>query len=582
MSSIRPGAGGDSVHNAEIAVLLNRLADLLEIEDANPFRVRAYRNAAHVVDSLPREAAEMLAAGEDLSELPGIGKDLAGKIADVAENGRLPLLEEVEQRTPASLAALLQITGLGPKRVHTLYQQLGIRTIEDLRHALDSGQLEGLPGFGELTEAHIRQGLAQLAPGPARVLLAQAEPIARDLLAYLQQTPGLTRLAAAGSFRRRKETVGDLDLLATCRKNAPVMERFTAYGGVAEVLSQGSTRSTVRLRSGLQVDLRVVPPASYGAALVYFTGSRDHGIALRTLALKRGLKINEYGVFRGERPIAGRTEEQVYASLGLPWIAPELREASGEIEAAAAGRLPRLVQLRDIRGDLHAHTLATDGQDSLEAMAEAAAARGYEYLAITDHSRRLTVAHGLDEAALRRHMAAIDALNSRFKGFTLLKSVELDILEDGRLDLPDALLAELDLVVAAVHSKFDLPEARQTERIIRALDNPHVHILAHPSGRLLQQRPPYAVDLERILRAAKERGVAVEVNGQPPRMDLDDVHCRLAREMGVKLVISTDAHSTAQLDNMRFGVAQARRGWVEAKNVLNTHSLPTLRRLLRR
>lgn len=567
------------IHNREIAAAFNRLADLLEIEDANPFRVRAYRNAAHTIESLPQDAAEMLDSGV---KLPGIGKDLAAKIATIARTGHLPLLEQVEHEAPPSLAMLLQIPGLGPKRVHRLYRDLGIATVDELRRALDDGRIRDLPGFGVLTESRIRSGLQRFAPGPQRMLLAEAEPIARRLLDYLRQTPGLTAVEIAGSFRRRKQTVGDLDLLATGSGESKAMQRFIEFPEVAEILSQGSTRTTVLLRSGLQVDLRLVPPESYGAALHYFTGSKAHNIAVRTLGLKRGLKFNEYGVFRDGTRIAGVSEAEVYAKVGLPVIPPELREQTGELEAAAAGRLPRLVTLNDIRGDLHAHTDASDGHDSLEAMAAAAAKRGYGYLAITDHSQRLTVAHGQDEARLRKQMAAIDALNERLHGITLLKSVELDILEDGSLDLPDSVLAELDVVVCAVHSKLDLPETRQSERILRAMDNRHVHILAHPTGRLLNRRPAYAVDMERLLRGAKARGVAVELNSQPARMDLDDVHCRMAKEIGVKVVISTDAHSTSQLEYMRYGVDQARRGWLEAKDILNSRDLPALRQLLRR
>jgi DNA polymerase (family X) len=567
------------MHNADIAALFNRLADLLEISEANPFRVRAYRNAARLIESFPRQAVEILDAGEDLSALPGIGKDLAAKIAVAAHTGWLPALDELQQQVPGTLCDLLRIPGLGPKRVHTLYRERGVTSVEDLRRALRSGQLKGVHGFGDLTESRIRDGLDRLAQSQRRLPLAQAERVGRELAGYLRETDGLQALEVAGSFRRRKETVGDLDLLASGPPT--VMERFLSYPAVAKVLSHGTARSTVLLRSGLQVDLRLVPPECFGAALAYFTGSKAHNIALRTLGLQRGLKINEYGVFREDARVAGRTEAEVYAQVGLPLIPPELRENTGELEAAARGRLPELVTVADIRGDLHAHTSATDGHDTLEAMAMAATAKGYEYLAITDHSRHLTIAHGQDEQRLRGQMAAIDALNRRLRGLTLLKAVELDILEDGALDFPDRLLAELDLVVCAVHSRFDLPTARQTERMLRAMDNPHCHVLAHPSGRLIGQRPPYPLDMERVIAAAKERGVWLEVNAQPERLDLNDVYCRFARELEARLVISTDAHSTGQLYNMGYGVDQARRGWLTAADVVNTNELATLRRLRR-
>jgi DNA polymerase (family 10) len=389
-------------------------------------------------------------------------------------------------------------------------------------------------------------------------------------------------VTVAGSYRRRRETVGDLDILVTAAKGAPVIARFVGYEDVAEVISRGTTRSTVVLRNGLQVDLRVVPKVSYGAALHYFTGSKAHNIAVRRMGVARGLKINEYGVSKGEKRIAGRSEKEVYAEVGLPYIEPELRENQGEIEAALKKRLPRLVSLEDIRGDLHTHSTASDGHASIEAMAMAAQARGHAYFAVSDHSRRVTIAHGLDARRLARQIGQIDWLNDELKGIRVLKSSEVDILEDGTLDLPDAILAQLDLTVCAVHSKFDLPRDRQTERIIQAMDNPNFNILAHPTGRLLGQRPAYDVDMERLMQAAKERNCILEVNAQPERLDLTDTHCRLAKEIGVKVAISTDAHSTRDLDLLRFGIAQARRGWLEPDDVINTRPWPEVAALLRR
>lgn len=571
-----------AVHNADIAQLFDTLANLLEIEDENPFRIRAYRNAARVVESDAQEMGDLLAAGRDLSELPGIGKDLAGKIRTIVETGTLPLLEEVKSRTPVELSDLTRIAGLGPKRVKELYQELHIDSLAHLEAAVNQGLVHQLPHFGAKTEDRIRAGIQRLKAEQGRMLLAEAEQYAEALRAHLRAVPGVRQVEVAGSYRRRRETVGDLDILVTHRKGADVMGQFTSYGEVAEVISLGETRSSVRLRSGLQVDLRAVPESSYGAALHYFTGSKAHNIAVRKLGVRRGLKINEYGIFKGERRVAGRTEEEVFASVGLPYIEPELREDRGEVEAAARGELPRLVRREDIRGELHAHTHATDGHHSIEEMALAAKARGYEYIAITDHSKRVTVARGLDEKRLAEQMETIDRLNEQLDGIRILKGIELDILEDGALDLPDAILKRLDVTVCSVHSKFELTRDKQTERIMRAMDNPHFNILGHPSGRLLNERPAYQVDMERLVESARERGCFLELNGQPARLDLTDSDCRLAREAGVKVSLSTDAHYADSLDYMRFAIGQARRGWLEPDDVLNTRSWPELRRLLER
>ncbi len=570
------------VSNLHIAETFTTLADLLEMEGANPFRVRAYRTAARTIAALPRAVAEMVERGEDLGELPGIGRDLAGKIAELVRTGRLALLEEVKARTPESLTALLALPSLGPKRVERLHQALGIETVADLSAALAAGRLAGLRGFGPTLIERLKSEVARQAKAQRRFKLAEVEQMAEPLLAHLRALPGVVRVSAAGSYRRRRDTVGDLDIVVTARRGVPVMERLLGYEDVAAVVARGPTRATVRLRSGLQVDLRLVPDASYGAALVYFTGSKAHNIAIRRIGVKRGLKINEYGVFRGDRRIAGRTEAEVYARIGLPVIPPELREDRGEVEAARDGTLPELVERAHIRGDLHVHTSASDGRLSLAEMAQAARARGYEYLAISDHSRRVTVAHGLDARRLAAQIDAIDRLNERLDGLTLLKSVEVDILEDGSLDLPDDILRRLDFTVCSIHYRLALPADRQTERIIRAMDNPCFTILGHPTGRLIGQREPSALDMDRIVAGARERGCFLEVNAQPDRLDLSDTHCRLAREMGVKVAISTDAHSDAELDFMRFGVDQARRGWLGPADVLNTRPLAELRRLLRR
>lgn len=570
------------VHNADIAAIFEEIADRLEIQGANPFRIRAYRNAARTLGELPQEARALLEKGDDLTRLPGIGDDLAAKVREILDSGRSSLLERLRRELPPAVTELLQIPGLGPKRVRTLYHDLDVQTAEQLYRAARDGRIRALPGFGEKTELNILQAVEAHVSQTRRFKLAVAAQYADALTAYLKAVPGVGQVTVAGSFRRMRETVGDLDILVTAAPGSPVMERFTAYDEVAEVLSAGTTRASVLLKSGIQVDLRVVDDKSYGAALQYFTGSKAHNIAIRRIAQKLGLKVNEYGVFRGDALVAGADEASVYRSVGLPWIPPELREDRGEIEAAHAGRLPRLVELADLRGDLHAHTRATDGHDSVREMAEAARAMGLEYLAITEHSRRLTVAHGLDPLRLARQGEEIDRVNAERSGITLLKGVEVDILEDGSLDLPDEALGRLDLVIGAVHSRFHLSRAKQTARILRAMDHPHFTLLAHPAGRLIDRREPYDVDMLRIVRHAKQRGCFLELNAHPERLDLLDSHCQMAKEEGVLVSINSDAHSRFDFANLRYGVGQARRGWLEKDDVLNTRSLQALRRLLRR
>jgi len=570
------------VHNADIAADFDELADLLEIEGANPFRIRAYRNAARTMRDLPQDVAAMLAKGEDLTELPGIGKDLAAKIREIVETGTAAMLEEHRKTVPVTLVELLKIPGIGPKRVKALYHDLGIRTLDQLQKAAEEGRVRTLQGFGEKTEQYLLHHLQARTGEERRVKLAIATQYAESLIAYLKESPGVERVVAAGSYRRAKETIGDLDILVTAASGSAVMDRFVSYPEVEEVLAQGATKASLRLACKLQVDVRVVPGKSYGAALQYFTGSKAHNVALRQMAQRRGLKINEYGVFKGDRAVAGATEESVYAAVGLPWIPPELRENRGEFDAALAGRLPALVEVADLKGDLHAHTKATDGQNSLKEMAAAARDRGLEYLAITEHSRRLAMAKGLDSKRLREQLEEIDRLNDTAIGITLLKGIEVDILEDGSLDLPDDDLSRLDLVIGAVHSHFRLSRQQQTERILRAMDHPYFTILAHPSGRLIDERAPYDVDMPRVIRHARERGCFLEVNAHPIRLDLVDTDCQLAKEAGVMVSINSDAHSTLDFGNLRYGVGQARRGWIEAREVLNARPLHELRPLLMR
>ncbi|MGD8783364.1 MAG: DNA polymerase/3'-5' exonuclease PolX [Thioalkalispiraceae bacterium] len=570
------------VHNTEIANIFDKLADLLEIEDANPFRVRAYRNAARTIRGDARSMAALIKQGEDLSKLPDIGKDLAEKIRTIVETGKLPLLDEIQTRTPPALSDMMKMKGLGPKRVKTLYKKLKIESIDDLKRAARSGKIRELEGFGKKTEQMIQQRVERYTGETTRTKLIEAEDIAMTLVAYLKKSNGIKKITIAGSYRRCKETVGDLDILVTAKKNSNVIDRFVKYDEVDNVISKGTTRSTVELRTGLSVDLRVVPEVSYGAALHYFTGSKAHNIAIRRIGVKKGYKVNEYGIFKGDKRIAGKTEEEVYKKVGLPYISPELRENRGEIEAARKSQLPELITIEDIQGDLHCHSKASDGHNSLKEMAEAAANKGYQYVSINDHSKHVSVAHGLNKKRLLEQIKQIDSLNEKLENIVVLKSSEVDILDDGRLDLPDSILKELDFTVCAVHYKFNLTRKQQTERILRAMDNHNFNILAHPTGRLINEREAYRVDLEKIMQAAKERGIFLELNAYPDRLDLTDESCMLAKELGVKIAISTDAHKTSDLDFMRFGINQARRGWLEASNVINTLDLKELRKLFKR
>jgi len=575
------------VHNADIARIFEEIADLLEIQEANPFRVRAYRNAARTVGDVRRDLAQLVAEGKELPKLPGVGADLAAKIAEIAGTGTTKLLEKLHKELPPAITALLRIPGLGPKRVRALHRELKVQTLDQLAEAARAGRIRELPGFAEKTEAAILQAVEARLTKKQRFKLTVAAQYAEPLAEYLRKTKGIGEVAVCGSFRRMKETVGDLDILVTSDAPDAVMARFAEYPEVKEMLASGSTRASALLASGLQVDLRVVPAESLGAAMHYFTGSKAHNIAIRRIAQAKGLKLNEYGVFKAvkrgaERRVAGETEASVYKAVALPFIPPELREDAGEIEAGRRGELPKLVELGDLRGDLHAHTKATDGKNTLREMADAARALGLEYLAITEHSRHVAMAHGLDPQRLARQIDEIDRLNAALegKGITLLKGIEVDILEDGTLDLPDSILAKLDLVVGAVHSRFNLPRAGQTERILKAMESPYFTILAHPSGRLIDAREPYDVDMLKIVRKARARGIALELNAHPERLDLTDTQCRMAKDEGVLVAISSDAHSTFELENLRYGVGQGRRGWLERSDVLNTRSLAELRDLI--
>jgi DNA polymerase (family 10) len=571
------------MENPEVAQVFEEVADLLEIQGANPFRIRAYRTAARTIRDLSEPLAEMINKPDvKLQDLAGIGKDLADKIRTILTTQDLPLRAELRAGVPAGLRDLLNVPGLGPKRALILHQQLGIGSLGDLRKAAGKHRIRALKGFGQKTEEKILQALEHVEQAGRRVYLAEAKVYAEGIERHLKKVPGLGQIAVAGSFRRRKETVGDLDILVTCDHAEPVMDSLASYENVAEVLGRGETKMTVVLRSGLQVDLRVVPEESYGAALQYFTGSKAHSILLRRRAQQRGLKLNEYGVFRGKKRVGGQTEEEVYKAIGLPWIPPELREARGEIELALAGRLPRLLELDDIRGDLHVHTTATDGRASLEEMVEAAKKHSYSYIAITDHSKRVTMANGLDGHRLRRHWKAIDKLAAKVTGITILKGVEMDILEDGTLDLPDDVLREADWVVASIHYGQNQPREKITRRLVNAIRNPYVSALGHPTGRLIGKRKPIELDLERVLKEAADYGCLLELNGQPARLDLDDVSLMAAKARGIPIVVDTDAHSVEELGFMEFGVYQARRAGLEAKDVANARSLAEFHKLLKK
>lgn len=574
------------VTNADVAVILNEMADLLEIDGANPFRVRAYRQAAATISTLARPLAEMVEQGEELTDLPGIGEAIATKIQEIVHTGKLDQLEEERSRIPPQLTDLLRVQSLGPKRAGVLYKELGITSLEQLKQAAQEQRIRQVKGFGPKLEQSILEDIEQAQQYQRRYLWIEAGQMVLPLVEYMRAYERVQRLDVAGSYRRGLETVGDVDLLAISGSqdelDPAISEYFVRYPGIKEVISHGDTRSTIVLASGMQVDLRVMPAETYGAAMIYFTGSKTHNIHLRQIALDKGLKLSEYGVHRGEERVAGATESEVYRALGLEYIVPELREDHGEIEAAAQSKLPHLITLEDMRGDLQAHSRASDGTNTIEEIALAGRALGYDYVTITDHSRRLRVAHGLDIAQMRDQMDEINRLNERLEGVTILKGAEVDILRDGSLDLPDEVLKELDVVVCSVHSAFNLNKEQQTERIIRAMDNSYFNILAHPTGRILGQRQPYEVDMERLMLAALERGCYMEINSQPDRLDLTDTHAHLAKTLGLKLAISSDSHRATDLNFLQYGVMQARRGWLEPGDVLNTRSWPELQRLLRR
>ncbi|MBL7069504.1 MAG: DNA polymerase/3'-5' exonuclease PolX [Candidatus Omnitrophica bacterium] len=568
--------------NLEMARIFNEIADMLELQDENLFRIRAYRRAALNLESLGEDLEEVVRRDE-LRKIPGIGADLALKIKTFFETGRVDFYEKIKKKTPAVLLEMITIPGMGPKTAKLLYSKLKIRSIPDLEKKARAHKISGLPGIKDKTEENIIKGIEFIKKKKGRMLLSTAAYAANEVLERLKRLKEVKKISPAGSLRRQKETVRDIDILVISTKPAKVMKTFTALPQVKEVLAHGPTKSGILTKDDIQVDVRVMEKGSFGAALVYFTGSKAHNIRLRKLAIEKGLKVNEYGVFKGKREkrIAGKTEGEVYESLGLVYIPPELREDQGEIEAALEKRLPKLLELKDIKGDLHVHSDWSDGRYSIEGMAEAARKRGYEYIAITDHSKGLKIAGGLSNKERLKQIDEIHRINRRLKGIKVLAGAEVDIRDNGSLDYSDDILKKLDVVIAAVHSGFKQPGEKLTKRIVTAMKNRYVDIIAHPTGRLMGTRDAYQIDTEEVLKVAKDTDTAIEINAYPERLDLNDIGCRRAKELGVLLAISTDAHITEQFDNMRYGVGVARRGWLERRDVLNTLSWDKVRERLK-
>lgn len=597
------------MNNRDVAAAFDEIADLLEFQNANPFRVRAYRNAARKITDLSEPLANVAAdPNRDLTEIDGIGKDLAQKIGELLGTGSIEMLEQLRTEIPGGVLAMVRVPGVGPKKAAALFNELGITSLDELKAACEADRVAGLKGFGNKTQEKILAGIDLAAKADERMYWARADEIVQELLAHMRELRSIRQIEVAGSYRRGRETIGDLDLLVDSDDANAVMDQLGRFEELATVIGRGDTKMSIRLGRGLQIDLRVVPAKSFGAALQYFTGSKDHNVILRGMAKDRGLRINEYGVFRvakstrksapgsaeGEDEledvdtknpdsphyIAGRTEEEVYAKLDLPLFPPEIREARQEFAWAAAGKLPKLVEVTDLVGDLHMHTTATDGKATLREMATAAIERGLKYIAITDHSQRVSMANGLNPTRLREQWDEIDRLNRELDGFTILKGIECDILEKGGMDLPDDVLAEADWVIASVHYGQQQSREQITDRILGAMQNPHVSILAHPTGRLISRREPYAVDLEAVFVAAARNGKLMEINANPARLDLDDIAAAAAKRHGIPLVISSDAHSTTGLDVLRYGILQARRAGLTAKDVANTQPWAKIKRML--
>ncbi len=567
--------------NQEIANIFNEIADLLEIKGDNPFRIRAYRRAALNIESFPKRIEDL--SKKDLLEIPGIGEDLAGKIQGYISTGQVQALLDLKSNIPEGLLNIMAVPGIGPKTAKLLYDNLNIKDISDLERLASEHKLSALPGIKEKTEENILKGIEAFKRGRERQPIGKILPVANEIIEFLKGNASVSRINLAGSLRRFKDTVKDIDILAASEDSAYTMQVFTNMPNVKDVLSKGATKSSIIIREGIQVDLRIVEHESYGSALAYFTGSKNHNIRLREMALKKGLKINEYGIFceSDNKRLGGGEEGDVYRILGLPYIEPELREDRGEIEAALEGRLPKLISLKDIQGDLHIHSKWSDGSHTLEDLADAAKKRGYTYIAITDHSKGLGVARGLTEERLLEQINEVKALNKKLQNFMVLQGIEVDIRSDGSLDFSDDILKMLDIVVASIHSGFRQSSGQITSRLISAIENPYVSIIAHPTGRLLGEREAYDVDIEKVMRAAQKTGTAFEINSYPSRLDLNDIYVKSAKELSVPLVISTDAHIINQMDYINYGISIARRGWLEKVNVLNTLKVNDLLKRLR-
>jgi len=571
------------MRNAQVADLLNKIADLLELKNENAFKIRAYREAARRIEGLPEDVAALADEGR-LREIHGVGESIAEKVREYLEAGRSAYLEELEATVAPGISELLSIPGVGAKKAQLFFKELGISTLDQLEEAARSHKLCKLPGFQEKTEENVLLGIQRLRRASARLLLGEALPAAEEVVELLRPSGDILRVDTCGSIRRMKETIGDIDILAASNNPDAAIDAFAALPLVKSILAKGSTKASVLTHADLQIDLRVVPPEDYGAALQYFTGSKDHNIQLRGLAERQGLKVNEYGVFRvdTDERIAGATEEEVYGALGLSWIPPEMRERRGEIEAAASNSLPKLIEIGDIRGDLHTHTNWSDGHDSLEAMARAARDRGYEYLVVSDHSVSMGFIRGLTVERIAEQRREIQLLNARMPGFRVLTGIEVNIRSDGSLDYEDEVVSRFDLVTASIHSGFAQSREKITSRLIRAIESPHVDVIGHPTGRLIGKRDPYDADMEAVMRAAARAGTALEINSQPDRLDLRDSDAHLGKQIGVTFAINSDAHSAGQLGFVRYGAATARRGWLEKADVLNAMPLAELLKRLKR
>ncbi len=571
------------MRNKEAAKILSEIAIYLEMMNENVFKVRAYEKAAQTIDSMSDDIGEIYKKGgpKALEEIPGIGKGIAEKLEEFITTDKIKFYEELKKKTPVDISSLLGIEGLGPKKIKILYHKLKIKNIGDLEKAALKGRIRNIPGFGEKTEHNILKGIEFAKQSRGRLLLGEVLPIAMEIEEKMSKLSYVDRIVVAGSIRRRKETIGDADVLVVSKRPEKVMDYFVSMPEVARVYGKGRTKSMIKLRDGLGVDLRVVPAESFGAALNYFTGSKDHNIAMRRIAISKGLKLSEYGVFRGEKQVAGKTEGEVYELLGLRYIEPEMRENTGEIESAKRNKLPHLIGYNDLKGDMQTQTRWTDGNHSIEEMALEARRIGLEYIAITDHTKSLAMTGGLDEKKLEKQGKEIDAINRKTKGFTILKGAEVNIMKDGSLDIADSALKKLDVVGASVHSLFNLPRAEQTRRIIKAMNNPNVDIIFHPTGRVLKKREPYDVDIEALIDAAKDTDTVLEIDAFPDRLDLKDEHIRMAVKAGVKLSIDSDAHSKSHMRFLEFGISQARRGWAEKKDIINAWPLEKTLKMLK-